>query len=445
MNNYDNVIAAISTSYATAAISVIRVSGNNCLNILSNIFSNKNINKILPRTTVFTHIISKDNFIIDDCILVSYKAPLSFTGEDMLEINIHGGILVTQKVLLRILEEDVRLASPGEFTLRAYLNNKLSLIEAESINDIINAKNEIALKIATNGLHKGTLNITSTLKNQILDILSKIEVQIDYPEYEEFKDFSKNIINNEIKPLIEYVSTLLIKSNKTMLIKEGFPVAIIGAPNTGKSSLLNLLLDKNKAIVTSIPGTTRDLIEDSINLKGLTINFIDTAGIRNTVDEIEKIGITKTKEVINKAVLLLVVIDSCVSITKEDKEILKLVKNKDFIIVNNKIDIGTKSNSNNYINISTVTKEGLKELEDAITSKLKFNEITSDFNYFSNIRQIDLLENIKKTLEEINVYDNIGILAYNIGRVLKYILELSGEEYNELLTSSIFSKFCVGK
>lgn len=321
-------IAAIATPFGTGGISVIRISGKTAISEFNRIFKGPDLTKAKSHTVKYGHVISLDGNILDEVMVSVFRAPRSFTAEDTVEVATHGGVLVTQSVLNEILKLDVRAAMPGEFTQRAFLNGRIDLVEAESVMDLIEAQNESALKIANLGLSKKTSTLVEDLLNEVLDLIAKIEVNIDYPEYDDAVEMTNEIIRPVAIDLIKKFEKLIYHSQRNKLIKDGIDTAIIGRPNVGKSSLLNALIEEDKAIVTDISGTTRDLIEARLNLGGITLNLIDTAGIRKTDDIVESIGIDRSIEAIKRAQLVLLVLDQSNKLTKEDKELLELTKDK---------------------------------------------------------------------------------------------------------------------
>ena len=358
----NDTIAAISTSLGVGAISIIRVSGNKAINIVNKIFSSNLLNKE-SHTVSYGYILDKKEKI-DEVLVTLMKAPKTFTTEDVVEINCHGGIQTTKKILELLIENGCRLAEPGEFTKRAFLNGRIALTEAEAVMDLINVKNENARKIAMNNLSGHTTKKIENLRKKILDIISNIEVNIDYPEYLDIEVVTTNQIKKELKNIKEQLEIISNNSRNSKLITEGINVAIIGKPNVGKSSILNKLIGENKAIVTDIPGTTRDIVESSIILDGLQLNLIDTAGIRETKDTVEQIGVNKSKEYLEKADLILLVFNNNEEITEEDISLLEETKNKKRIIIINKNDLEKRFNlpkniKTNIIYSNTIEDKGL--------------------------------------------------------------------------------------
>lgn len=447
--DFDRIVA-ISTAYGTAGISVIRLSGMDIIPTFNKIFKGKDLTKVKSHTIVYGHILNADHTILDEVMVTILKGPKSFTAEDMVEVSTHGGILITQKVLERILELDIRLAEPGEFSQRAYLNGRIDLVEAESIMDLIHAKSEQALKIANLGIQKETSKLIKDLKDKLLTIIAQIEVNIDYPEYDDALVMSKEIIGPKTKELIDEIDVILRESSKNQFIREGVKTAIVGKPNVGKSSLLNALINEERAIVTDVAGTTRDTIEALINIGGVTLNLMDTAGIRETEDVVEKIGVNRSKKALDDAVLVLLVLDQSKALTKEDKELLELTKHKKRIIIANKSDLPKALSLEEVISISALTKDGFKDLEKAILKLLSLEDIEErDFNYLSNARHIQKVKEAKASL--VQVLDSIAldmpvdVYAIDLTDAWHDLSEILGERYENALLNELFSKFCLGK
>jgi len=443
-------IAAISTAFGTAGISVIRISGEDSIEQFNHIFKGKNLNKVKSHTLHYGHILNEDGTYLDEVMVAVLRAPKSFTAENMIEVSTHGGILITQKVLERILSLNIRLAEPGEFSERAYLNGRIDLVEAESIMDLIHAKSEQALKIANLGVQKETSNLIRQLRSKLLTIIAQIEVNIDYPEYDDAIVMSKEIIYPKTLELITEIEHILKESYKNQMIREGVKTAIIGKPNVGKSSLLNALLKEDKAIVTDIEGTTRDTIEAQININGVMLNLIDTAGIRETIDVVEKLGVDRSIKALNEAELVLLVLDQSKALSKEDKALLELTKDKKRLIIANKSDLPKALQMEEVVSISTITKIGLKELEQAILKLLSLEDIEErDFNYLSNIRHIQKVKEAKQSLN--NVLDSIkldmpvDVYAIDLTAAWRALGDILGENYQDDLLNELFSKFCLGK
>ena len=445
----NDAICAICTPYGSAAISIIRCSGDGCINLVNNCFKGFNLNNALPNSIHYGHI--TDNVeVIDEVMVAVFKAPKSFTAEDSVEINCHGGIYVTNRVLRTLLKNGFRMAEPGEFSKRAFLNGRIDLVQAESIMDMVSAKNKLALGIANNGISKKTSNMITTLKQEVLDILVDIEVNIDYPEYTDIPEIEYSNLNSRITKIINKMDKILEKSSGGKLIREGIKTVIVGKPNVGKSSLLNTLLDEEKAIVSDIEGTTRDYIEGFLNIGGITLNLIDTAGIRSSVDEIEQIGVKRSLSKIDEADLVLVLLDNSRKLNDLDLEILEKTKNKKRIIIMNKIDLNKENDYNADIYMSINDNKGIDALEDKILEILNLNDFNvTDSNYLSNVRHIDLLEKAKDSLcEAIKGIENmieVDMISIDIKNTLDYLGEIVGESNTELVIDRLFQRFCLGK
>jgi tRNA modification GTPase len=383
------------------------------------------------------------------------KAPKTYTTEDIVEINCHGGIATTQKILELLLNSGCRLAEPGEFTKRAFLNGRIDLIEAEAVSDLLNAKNEKARTTAINTLNGRLTNIIKNLRNKILSVMANIEVNIDYPEYED----AIEITHANLLPMLEDINNDFIKiledANNYKVIKEGIDIALVGKPNVGKSSLLNALINEDKAIVTDISGTTRDIIEGTLNLNGINLNIIDTAGIRETNDLVEQIGVTKSKNVINTADLVILVLNYNELLSNEDLEILDSVKNRKHIIFINKTDLDKnidvdKLKNYNIIYGNTVDNGGLQDLKNEIINIFNLGQLESkDLTYLSNVRQVSTFKEAKKSLDSAILNTKnltpIEMIDVDIKQVWDLLGELIGETYHDELLDELFSKFCLGK
>ena len=447
----EDTIVAISTSVGEGAISIIRLSGHDALNIASKVFT-KDLTKV-DSHTIHYGFITSNNEKIDEVLVSVMKAPKTFTREDIVEINCHGGIATTNKVLEVLLENGARLAEPGEFTKRAFLNGRIDLLEAEATMDLISSKAESARKISINTLTGETSNLIKNLRSELVKIISNIEVNIDYPEYEDIEVLTNESILPDIKKFKEKLEEIIKKSEDSKVIKEGIRVGIIGRPNVGKSSLLNSLLEEEKAIVTDVPGTTRDIVEGSLIVSGIPLNIIDTAGIRKTEDTVEKIGVEKSLKIIDTSDLLIYILNNNEEITEEEKEILEKTKNKKRIIVVNKIDLKTKLNKkllDSYIEISVKENIGIDKIKDEIKRLFNIGEIsTNDMTYLSNARSIALLKkslnNINDAINEIKNNNPIDIVELSLKESWNNLGEVIGETYTDELLDELFSRFCLGK
>ncbi len=450
----NDTITAISTTQGVGAISIIRVSGNDAIKIVNKIFKGKNLETVESHTINYGHIIDKDE-VIDEVLVSVMKSPKTFTTEDIVEVNCHGGISTTNKVLELILNNGARLAEPGEFTKRAFLNGRIDLTQAESVMDLINSKNESKRKVAIKGLNGYVSNIIRNLRQEILELLASIEVNIDYPEYEDAIVMTNDIVKPKIAEIKEKLAKIINESENSKILTSGIKTIIIGKPNVGKSSILNRLLDEEKAIVTDIEGTTRDTVEGSITINGVSLNIIDTAGIRETEDIVEKIGVEKSLSLINEADLIIIVLNNNEELTEEDKKILASCKDKKVIVVINKNDLERKINIKdiNYKNIiytNTVDLSGIDSLKEKIVELFNLNELEQqDYTYLSNVRQISLAKEANSILEEVdNGIKNevpVDMIEIDIKRAWEKLGEIIGETYTEELIDQLFSQFCLGK
>ena len=449
----NDTIAAIATSMGRSAVNIIKISGPESISIVSKIFT-KDLSKLEPNTINYGFI-KEDNELIDEVLVSLFTSPNSQTGEDIVEINTHGGISVTNKVLELVLSNGARLAEPGEFLKRAFLNGKKDLIEAESISELINAKTEEARKMSLKGLSGELSKKIKTLRNKILNIIANIEVNIDYPEYEDAIIYTNELLKTNINEIQSDLEKLVKESEKGTLLNNGINVGIVGKPNVGKSSLLNLLINEDKAIVTDIEGTTRDIVEGNITINGVTLNLIDTAGIRETNNVVEKLGVEKSKDIINKSDLIIALFDISRPFTLEDEAILSSIKAKKSIIILNKTDLPTKIDLNKFTSynvIKTSVKEdvGKDELLNMIKELFSLNEIeTGDFTYLSNARQISLIKEALKLCLEIK-YQNeqntpVDLIQIDLQNLWEKLGEITGDAYKDELLDEIFSKFCLGK
>lgn len=447
----NDTIVAISTTTGVGAISIIRLSGPESIEIASKVFT-KDLSNTESHTIHYGHIKDKEE-IIDEVLVSVMRAPKTFTREDIVEINCHGGVAPTNKVLEVLLKNGARLAEPGEFTKRAFLNGRIDLLEAEATMDLISSKTDKARKMSINTLTGETSNLIKELRDDLVDIISNIEVNIDYPEYEDIEVLTNEKIIPSIKLFKEKLEDIIKKSEDSRVIKEGIKVGIIGRPNVGKSSLLNSLLEEEKAIVTDIPGTTRDIVEGTIVLGGIILNIIDTAGIRDTRDVVEKLGVEKSMHIIDSSDLVIFILNNNEEITEEEKELLQKLEDKKRIIVINKIDLESKldkTNLNNYIEISVKDNIGIDKIKDEIKRLFNIGIIeANDMTYLSNARSISLLhkalKNIEEAIIEINNNSPIDIVEFNLKDAWNNLGEIIGETYTEELLDELFSRFCLGK
>ena len=446
----EDTIAAISTALGVGAISIIRVSGNEAIEIVNKIFDNDILNA-KSHTIHYGHIVD-NNKIIDEVLVSVMLAPKTFTTENVVEINCHGGITTTNKVLELVLLNGARLAEPGEFTKRAFLNGRIDLTQAEGIMNLIEAKSDKSREMSINQLTGSVSNIISKIRKDLVEIISNIEVNIDYPEYEDIEVLT----NDKILPAINKIKEELIKTIKNAengkLLNTGIKIGIIGKPNVGKSSLLNTLLEENKAIVTNIEGTTRDIVEGDFLLNGIACHIIDTAGIRETTDIVEKMGVDKSIAIIEDADLIIFMLNNNEEITENEKKLIGKIKNKKHIIVINKIDLNSniKINDDNLIKISIKENIGLDKLKNKIIEMFNLGEITTnDMTYLSDARSISLLKKslniIETSIKNIKNNTPIDIVEMDLKNCWSTLGEIIGETYTDELIDEIFSRFCLGK
>ena len=436
-------IVALATPPIRSALAIVRFSGEDCFKIVSKFFS-KQID--VTKSTIMHGFVMDGNTKIDEVVLLAYKGPRSFTGEDSIEIICHGSPVIFNQIIELALKNGARLATGGEYTSRAFMNNKLDLIQAESINDLINAETKEAKNIALMSLDGSTSKLISPIKEDIGYLLSLIEVNIDYPEYEDLEEANIEKIKDIMKKNIKYIGSLISDGNKGRIIRDGINIAIVGKPNVGKSSILNALLNEDKAIVSSYKGTTRDVVEGKFILNGVLINLFDTAGIRESDDYVEGIGITKSIDKLNKADIVIIVFDS-MNLDEEDKKILDLIKNKDTIIVYNKSDIN-EYNNHDYIVTSAINKD-VESLKQAILKKLNLSNENYVNPSISSTRELGILKNIKemmaKVFNDASKGISIDLLSADIKDIYLSILSLTGEDHDFDIAKEIFSRFCVGK
>lgn len=446
----EDTIAAISTALGVGAISIIRISGTDAINIVNKVFD-KDINNVPSHTIHYGHIVD-NNEIIDEVLVSIMLAPKTFTTENIVEINCHGGISTTNKVLELVLTNGARLAEPGEFTKRAFLNGRIDLTQAEGIMNLIESKSEKSREMSIKQLTGSVSNIISKIRTNLVDIISNIEVNIDYPEYEDIEVITNEKILPNIKKIKEEILTTIKNAENGKIINEGIKIGIIGKPNVGKSSLLNELLEENKAIVTDIEGTTRDIVEGNFILDGIACHVIDTAGIRETSDIVEKLGVNKSLEIIDNSDLVIFMLNNNEELSEEEIQLLKKIKSKKHIIVINKIDLDNKLilKEENIIKLSIKEKIGINTLKQRIIDLFNLGEITTkDLSYLSNARSISLL---KKSLNIINESINnleegtpIDIIETDLKDCWNTLGEIIGETYTDELIDEIFSRFCLGK
>ncbi|WP_446898163.1 tRNA uridine-5-carboxymethylaminomethyl(34) synthesis GTPase MnmE [Clostridium sp. LBM24168] len=459
MRGFDT-IAAIATSPGESGISIIRISGKNALMLVNDIFKGKNNRKLIdmkPYSMRYGFIFQKDTGELLDEVLVTFmKAPKSYTAEDTVEINCHGGIVSTTKILDEVIKNGARLAEPGEFTKRAFLNGRIDLSQAEAVIDIIRAKTEVAMKSALDQSSGSISKKINPLREKILDLIAHIEVTIDYPE-EDLEEMTCKDIYSKLKDVIYDIDNILKGSDEGKIIRDGLNTVIVGKPNVGKSSLLNALTMENRAIVTDVPGTTRDVIEEHINIDGIPIKIIDTAGIRETQNVVEKIGVEKSKEKINEANLVILMLDSSKIFDNEDRKIVEYIKDKKYIIMLNKSDLDSKINLEYIKNLnphfivktSLKTGEGISKVKYFIKKLFFSGEIKFDNFVITNTRHKEALINAKSScmqaLDTLNETQAIDLVSIDLRNAWSSLGEVTGDTLQEDIINKIFSKFCLGK
>lgn len=446
----NDTIVAISTALGEGAISIIRVSGVDAIKIINPLFDGKDLEKASSHTINYGHIVYNGE-IIDEVLLSIMKAPKTYTKEDVIEINTHGSIAVVNKIMEILLLEGCRLAEPGEFTKRAFLNGRIDLTESEGVMDLINSETELTRKMAINELSGNVSRLITDIREDIISLISNIEVNIDYPEYEDIEVVTINKIREKVREIKEKLLKTLKLSEDGKILKNGIKTVILGKPNVGKSSLLNALLEEEKAIVTDVKGTTRDIVEGSILVGGVKLNLIDTAGVRKSDDIVEKIGIEKSLNLIDEAELVLLILDASCPLSEEDKYLLEKTKDKKRIIIMNKIDLKlNNSYMDDVIKISAKNNEGIEDIKDAIKELFNVGAFMSkNLTFFTNVRQISLLKSAIKSLEDvqqgIKEEREIDMIEIDLKLVWEKLGDIIGANYTEELIDNLFSRFCLGK
>ena len=453
----NDTICAIATSQGVGAISIIRVSGEEAVDIVAKIFKGNNLKEVSSHTINYGKIVDKSGNIIDEVLVSVMLAPRTFTAEDTVEINTHGGIAPTNKVLELLLTSGCRLAEPGEFTKRAFLNGRIDLLEAEAVMDMINAKTNTQRELAVNQITGKVSGLINELRDDMVQIISNINVNIDYPEYDDVEIMTDEVLIPKITKLKNKIVKILNESRNGRIIKDGIKTSIIGKPNVGKSSLLNALLEEDKAIVTDIAGTTRDIVEGQISINGILLNMIDTAGIRETDDKIEAIGVEKSIKMMNESDLVLFVLNNNEPITDDIRTLLNQLDGKNYIIIINKNDLerkldleGIPVDKTNIINMSILNNEGIDELKAKIVELFNISQIeTTDPTYLSNARSISILESCLESIKEVEIglgnNQPIDMIELDIKDIWEKLGTINGTTYEEELLDEMFSRFCLGK
>lgn len=451
-----DTITAIATPLGEGAIGIIRLSGSDALAITQKIFKGKDLSKVPSHTLNYGHIVDPQNGeVLDEVMLGVMLAPKTFTREDVVEINTHGGIAVTSEILQLVLRQGARMAEPGEFTKRAFLNGRVDLTQAEAVMDIIRAKTDKAMNIAVKQLDGSLKQLIDNTRQEILNTLAQVEVNIDYPEYDDVEEMTTALMREKTQEFQTLLENLLRTARRGKILREGLSTAIIGRPNVGKSSLLNNLLREEKAIVTNIEGTTRDIIEEYVNIKGVPLKLVDTAGIRETDDVVERIGVERSKKALNEADLVLLVLNAAEKLTEQDRTLLELSQNSNRIILLNKTDlpevIEVDELPSDVIRISVLKNQNIDLIEERI-NQLFFdnaNIIEQDATYLSNARHISLIEKAVESLQAVNDGLELGmpvdLLQVDLTRCWEILGEITGDAAPDELITQLFSQFCLGK
>ncbi|MEH7224761.1 tRNA uridine-5-carboxymethylaminomethyl(34) synthesis GTPase MnmE [Bacillus sp. JJ1566] len=455
-----DTIAAISTPMGEGAIAIVRLSGDEAIDIANRVFIGKNLKEVDSHTIHYGHIIDPDtNQVVEEVMLTLMRGPKTFTREDVIEINCHGGLVSVNRVLQLVLTNGARLAEPGEFTKRAFLNGRIDLSQAEAVMDLIRAKTDRAMNVAIGQMEGRLSSLINRLRQELLETLAHIEVNIDYPEYDDVEEMTHRVLLEKANIVRDEIIKLLETSNQGKILREGLSTVIIGRPNVGKSSLLNSLVHENKAIVTDIPGTTRDVIEEYVNVRGVPLRLVDTAGIRETEDIVERIGVERSREVLKKADLILLVLNYGDEFTEEDERLFEAVSGMETIVIINKTDLPQKINmervkelvkDNPIVTTSLLEEKGVDALEEAISSLFFTGNVeANDLTYVSNSRHIALLTQAKKSIEEaiLGVESDLPIdmVQIDLTRTWELLGEIIGDAVHESLINQLFSQFCLGK
>ncbi|MGK9267704.1 tRNA uridine-5-carboxymethylaminomethyl(34) synthesis GTPase MnmE [Bacillus inaquosorum] len=458
-----DTIAAISTPMGEGAIAIVRLSGPEAIQIADKIYKGpkgKTLSSVESHTIHYGHIVDRPSDRVVEEVMVSVlKAPRTFTREDVIEINCHGGIVTVNQVLQLALREGARLAEPGEFTKRAFLNGRIDLSQAEAVMDLIRAKTDRAMNVAMNQMEGRLSALVRRLRSEILETLAHVEVNIDYPEYDDVEEMTHQLLVEKATAVKKEIEALLRTSEQGKILREGLSTVIIGRPNVGKSSLLNSLVHEAKAIVTDIPGTTRDVIEEYVNVRGVPLRLVDTAGIRETEDIVERIGVERSRQVLKEADLILLVLNYSEELSEEDVKLFEAVEGMDVIVIMNKTDLEAKidservrelANGRPVVTTSLLKEEGINDLEEAIQSLFYTGVIESgDLTYVSNTRHISILQQAKRAIEDalsgIEQDVPIDMVQIDLTRCWELLGEIIGDSVHESLIDQLFSQFCLGK
>ncbi|MRG87955.1 tRNA uridine-5-carboxymethylaminomethyl(34) synthesis GTPase MnmE [Salinibacillus xinjiangensis] len=455
-----DTISAISTPIGEGAIAIVRLSGENAVSIANQVFQGKDLEELSSHTIHYGKLIDPEtDELVEEVMVTVMRGPKTFTREDIVEINCHGGLVSVNRVLELVLSNGARLAEPGEFTKRAFLNGRIDLSQAEAVMDLIRAKTDRAMNIALKQMDGRLSMLIQTLRQELLETVAHVEVNIDYPEYDDVEEMTNRILIEKSKKVLEQIEQLLETAKQGKILREGIATAIIGRPNVGKSSLLNALAHENKAIVTEIPGTTRDVIEEYVNVRGVPLRLVDTAGIRDTEDIVEKIGVERSRQVLKEADLILLVLNYGDEFTEEDKRLFEAAKGMDKVVIINKTDLPQKLDLEEVrqvagdvpiIQSAIIKEKGIDEIEAAIANLFFEGDLnTADLTYVSNARHIQLLKSARNALQEamdgMEAGLPIDIVQIDVTRTWEILGEIIGDTVQESLIDQLFSQFCLGK
>ncbi|WP_144781527.1 tRNA uridine-5-carboxymethylaminomethyl(34) synthesis GTPase MnmE [Macrococcoides caseolyticum] len=456
-----DTIASISTPMGEGAIAIVRLSGNDAISIADKLYKGKHqLSDVASHTINYGHIIDPaSNEIIEEVMVAVMRAPRTYTREDIVEINCHGGIMTVNRVLELALTNGARLAEPGEFTKRAFLNGRIDLSQAEATMDFIRSKTDRASRVAMQQIEGRLSVLIKGLRQSILEILAQVEVNIDYPEYDDVEEATNTFLMEEARKIEGSITNLLQTANQGKILREGLSTVIVGKPNVGKSSMLNNLIQDNKAIVTEIAGTTRDVLEEYVNVRGVPLRLVDTAGIRETEDIVEKIGVERSREALNKADLILYVLNNNEILTEEDYKLAEIIKNEDVIVIINKTDLETKLDLEEVktmvgnapiVRTSMLSQQGIEELEEQIRTLFFAGEVSNqDMTYVSNARHISLLKSAKTSIGDAISAAELGVpvdmIQIDLIKTWELLGEVIGESVDDGLIDQLFSQFCLGK
>lgn len=455
-----DTIAAISTPIGEGAIAIVRLSGPEAISLAADVFEGKSLKDVDSHTIQYGKVVDPVTKELAEEVMVSVmRAPKTFTREDIVEINCHGGLVSVNRVLEIMLAKGARLAEPGEFTKRAFLNGRIDLSQAEAVMDLIRAKTDKAMNVALKQMDGRLSKLIQTLRQELLETVAHVEVNIDYPEYDDVEEMTHALMEEKTKEVGLEIEKLLEVATQGKILREGLATAIIGRPNVGKSSLMNTLVQENKAIVTEIPGTTRDIIEEYVNVRGVPLRLVDTAGIRETEDIVERIGVDRSRQVLKESDLILFVLNYNEALSDEDKKLFEAVQGLEYIVIINKTDLEQKldleevkafAEGKSVVTTSLIEEQGVDELEQAIANTFFSGEVDAgDLTYVSNVRHIQLLKQAKQALDDAREAIELGmpmdIVQIDVTRSWEFMGEIIGDTASDSLIDQLFSQFCLGK